>query len=275
MSCGRPVNSPIVNGSDTLLLAVDIGNTQTVLGLFDGPDIREVWRIATSTQRTPDEVAVLVDDLFRMRGISGTSVDVVIVASVVPSLTAAFNPVAIKFTGSPALTVGPGLKTGLPIELDNPHEVGADRIANAVAAREYYGAPAIVVDFGTATNIDVVSPSGAYLGGVISPGLETSATALFSRAARLSAIDLEFPESPLGRSTRSAVQSGLMFGEAAKVDGLVRAIWADLGYETPVIATGGLAKTIAPRCATVTATDSDLTIRGLWLIAELHRTGKR
>ena len=258
-----------------MLLTVDIGNTQTVLGLFEGAEIREVWRIATTTDRTPDEVAVLVDDLFRMRGLSGTDVDAVIVASVVPSMTAAFDPVARAFTGAPALSVGPGLKTGLAIELDNPHEVGADRIANAVAAKELYGAPAIVVDFGTATNIDVVSRTGSYMGGVISPGLETSATALFSRAARLSAIDLEFPESPLGRSTRTAVQSGLMYGEAAKVDGLVRAIWADLGYETPVIATGGLAQTIAPRCATVTAVDPDLTIRGLQLIAETHRRSKR
>lgn len=270
----RGVYQPI--GEETvLLLAVDIGNTQTVLGLFEGDEIRHVWRIATSTDRTPDEVAVLVDDLFRMKGIQGSDVDAVIVASVVPSLTAAFNPVAIAFTGSPALTVGPGLKTGLAIELDNPHEVGADRIANAVAAKAIYGAPAIVVDFGTATNIDVVSREGAYLGGVISPGLETSATALFSRAARLSAIDLEFPASPLGRSTRAAVQSGLMFGEAAKVDGLVRAIWADLGYETPVIATGGLAQTIAPRCGTVSSTDPDLTIRGLYLIAGSHRVAKR
>lgn len=258
-----------------MLLTVDIGNTQTVLGLFEGAEIREVWRIATTTDRTPDEVAVLVDDLFRMRGLSGTDVDAVIVASVVPSMTAAFDPVARAFTGAPALSVGPGLKTGLAIELDNPHEVGADRIANAVAAKELYGAPAIVVDFGTATNIDVVSRAGTYMGGVISPGLETSATALFSRAARLSAIDLEFPESPLGRSTRTAVQSGLMYGEASKVDGLVRAIWADLGYETPVIATGGLAQTIAPRCATVTAVDPDLTIRGLQLIAETHRRSKR
>ena len=258
-----------------MLLAVDIGNTQTVLGLFEGAQIREVWRIATTTDRTPDEVAVLVDDLFRMRGLNGTDVDAVIVASVAPSMTAAFDPVARTFTGAPALSVGPGLKTGLVIDMDNPHEVGADRIANAVAAKELYGAPAVVVDFGTATNIDVVSQAGSYIGGVISPGLETSATALFSRAARLSAIDLDFPASPLGRNTRAAVQSGLMFGEAAKVDGLVRAIWGELGYETPVIATGGLAQTIAPKCQTVTATDPDLTIRGLYLIAETHRRAKR
>lgn len=258
-----------------MLLTVDIGNTQTVLGLFDGAAIREVWRIATATERTPDEVAVLVDDLFRMRGLDGADVDAVIVASVVPSMTAAFQSVAYTFTGAPAMTVGPGIKTGLVLELDNPHEVGADRIANAVAAKELYGAPAVVVDFGTATNIDVVSRSGSYLGGVISPGLETSATALFSHAARLSAIDLEFPPSPLGRNTRSAVQSGLMFGEAAKVDGLVHAIWRELGYETPVVATGGLAQTIAPHCETVTAVDTDLTIRGLYLIAESHRQGRR
>lgn len=253
-----------------MLLAVDIGNTQTVLGLFEGERVARVWRIATDTSRTPDEVAALVANLFNLEFGQQPAVETVIVASVVPSLTDAFNDLSTALSGRPPLVVGPGLKTGLKIGLDNPHEVGADRIANAVAAKELVGTPSIVVDFGTATNIDVVSGDGTYVGGVISPGLETSATALFSHAARLASIDLEFPAGALGRNTRSAVQSGLMFGEAAKVDGLLRAIWGELGYETPVVATGGLATTLAPRCATVTSTDSDLTITGLRLIAETH-----
>ena len=258
-----------------MLLAVDIGNTQTVIGLLEDGEIRQVWRLATVTSRTSDELQVLIREMFRTRGYSGEGIETVVIASVVPALTAAFEEIATSIAGRGPLVVGPGLKTGLRIELENPREVGADRIANAVAARTLYGAPSIVVDFGTATNIDVVSDSGTYLGGVISPGLETSANALFEHAARLSAIDLEFPASPLGRSTRTAVQSGLMFGEAAKVDGLVRAIWEEIGYETPVVATGGLGQTVAPHCATVTAIDGDLTIKGLSIIAESHLGAKR
>ena len=253
-----------------MLLAVDIGNTQTVLGLFEGERVARVWRIATDTSRTPDEIAVLVANLFQLEYGQNPAVETVIVASVVPALTDAFDDLARTLTGRTPLVVGPGLKTGLKLGLDNPHEVGADRIANAVAAKRLVGEPVIVVDFGTATNIDVVTADGTYVGGVISPGLETSANALFSHAARLAAIDLEFPATALGSNTRAAVQSGLMFGEAAKVDGLVRAIWGELGYETPVIATGGLAATLAPRCATVTVSDPDLTIVGLRIIAETH-----
>ena len=258
-----------------MLLAVDIGNTQTVIGLVQDGRISQVWRLATVTSRTADELQVLIREMFRTRGVSDQGIDTVVIASVVPALTAAFEEIAASIAGKGSLVVGPGLRTGLRIELDNPREVGADRIANAVAAKALYGQPSIVVDFGTATNIDIISREGTYLGGVISPGLETSANALFEHAARLSAIDLEFPPSPVGRSTRTAVQSGLMFGEAAKVDGLVRSIWEELGYQTPVVATGGLSSVVAPHCQTVTAVDGDLTIKGLHIIAETHFAAKR
>jgi type III pantothenate kinase len=159
--------------------------------------------------------------------------------------------------------VGPGLKTGLVIRYDNPHEVGADRIVNAVAAIEAYGAPVVVVDFGTATTLDVVDADGAYLGGAIAPGVETSAEALFSKAARLSKVDLEDPGRVIGRNTRESVQAGLLLGEAAMVDGLVRRVWAALGVETPVVATGGLAERMTPLCETIGHVDADLTLKGL------------
>lgn len=193
-----------------------------------------------------------------------------IIASVVPHLTTAWERLSQDLAPSHVLTVGPGVRTGLNIALDNPHEVGADRIANAVGASEKYGSPVIVVDFGTATNIDVIDVHGVYRGGVISPGLETSAHALFSRAARLSAIDLEFPPKALGTNTKFAIQSGLMLGEIAKVEGLIRKIWAELGYETFVVATGGLAELMGPHSELVQAVDVDLTLDGLRFIARRH-----
>lgn len=253
-----------------MLLAVDVGNTQTVIGLFDESTRLHTWRIASDTTRTADELEIVIVELFARRKFNPNNISTVIVASVVPHLTAAWELLALSMTGVPAKTVGPGLKTGLPIAIKNPHEVGADRIANAVAALRSYGTPVIVVDFGTATNIDVVSDDGRYLGGVISPGLETSADALFSRAARLSAIDLEAPATALGTSTKHAIQSGLIFGEAAKIDGLVRRIHQELGSEAPVVATGGLAGLIAPHCEVVNHVNVDLTIDGLLIIAQLN-----
>jgi type III pantothenate kinase len=164
------------------------------------------------------------------------------------------------------MIVGPGLKTGLPIRYDNPHEVGADRIVNGVAAFAEFGGPVLVVDFGTATTIDVIDAEGAYLGGTIAPGLETSAEALFRKAARLSNVDLTAPPAVIGHNTRSSVQSGLVLGQAAMVDGLVRRVWAELGSETRVVATGGLAERMAALCDTITDVDADLTLRGLLLV---------
>jgi type III pantothenate kinase len=195
----------------------------------------------------------------------------VVIASVVPALTAAYEDLAMRLTGQRPLVIGPGLKTGLAIAYENPREVGADRIVNAIAAVDSSGAPVIVVDFGTATTLDVVDTSGAYLGGAIAPGIETSAEALFRRAARLSAVDLEPPARVVGRNTRESVQAGLLLGEAARVDGLVRRTFAELGYQCPVVATGGLAELMAPLCEMVTAVDADLTLRGLALVWERNQ----
>lgn len=249
-----------------MILAVDVGNTHTVLGLLEGRDIFGHWRVSTDPALTADELRVKIEALLSLDGHELSEVDRVVIASVVPALTLAWEELSERSTGRRPLTVGPGLKTGLPIRYDNPSEVGADRIVNAVAAIEDFGAPVIVVDFGTATTIDVVAGDGAYIGGVIAPGVETSAGALFDRAARLSAVDLEAPEKVIGSNTREAVQSGLLFGEAAMVDGLVNRVRGELGADAPVVATGGLAHKMAPLCRTIEHVDEDLTLRGLAIL---------
>jgi type III pantothenate kinase len=251
-----------------LLLAVDVGNTQTVLGLFDEGGLVRHWRTSTNPVLTADELSVNVTALLSVSGRAWSDVSDVILSSVVPRLTAAWEQVAEEACGCQVMVVGPGLKTGMPIRYDNPHEVGADRIVNGVAAYEAHGGPVVVVDFGTATTIDVISKKGEYLGGAIAPGVETSAEALFNKAARLSKVDLEAPLKAIGTNTRESVQAGLMLGEAAMVDGLVRRVWSELGTETPVVATGGLAPTMAPLCDTVSDVDVDLTLLGLHMIYE-------
>lgn len=254
-----------------MLLAVDVGNTQTVLGLFEGDALRGHWRISTNASLTADEIRVKVGGLLALDGRAWGDVDEVILSSVVPRVSTAWEQVANDACRCEALVVGPGLKTGMPIRYGNPHEVGADRIVNGVAALAAHGGPVVVVDFGTATTIDVISEDGAYLGGAIAPGVETSAEALFTKAARLSKVDLEAPPVVIGTSTRQSVQAGLMLGEAAMVDGLVRRVWAELGAETPVVATGGLAVRMAPLCETIGHVDEDLTLTGLRLIRDLNR----
>ncbi|TLM72822.1 MAG: type III pantothenate kinase [Actinobacteria bacterium] len=251
-----------------MFLAIDVGNTQTVLGLFDGRELIEHWRVSTDASLTSDELRVKVGGLMLVAGRDWGDVERVVVASVVPALTGAFEQMAESATGRSPMVVGPGLKTGLKIRYDDPREVGADRIVNALAAVERCGAPVIVVDFGTATTIDVVDASGAYIGGAIAPGVETSAEALFEAAARLSKVDLEPPGKAIGSNTRESVQSGLLLGEAAMVDGLVRRCWAEIGTECPVIATGGLAARMTPLCETVAEADPDLTLRGLAIVYE-------
>ncbi|MEA5075872.1 MAG: type III pantothenate kinase [Coriobacteriia bacterium] len=249
-----------------MILAVDIGNTQTVLGLIGEEGTAAHWRISTEPMLTADEIRVRIGGLFLLDGLGWDDVQRVVISSVVPTLTAAYEDLARRATGGEPLVVGPGIKTGLPIAYENPHEIGADRIVNAIAAVERFGAPVIVVDLGTATTLDVVDASGAYLGGSIAPGLETSAGALFSRAARLSAVDLEPPARAIGRNTRESVQAGLLMGHAALIDGLVHRTWDELGGPCTVVATGGLAGRIAPLCTTVDAVDDDLTLKGLALI---------
>jgi len=249
-----------------VLFAVDVGNTQSVLGLFQGAELTGHWRISTNAALTGDELRVKVAGLLSLSGFSWDDVDHVILASVVPPLTAAWEDVARTGGECDVMVVGPGLKTGMPIRYDNPHEVGADRIVNGVAAFERLGGPVIIVDFGTATTIDVVAEDGAYLGGAIAAGVETSAEALFTKAARLSKVDLEAPTKVIGTNTRASVQAGLMLGEAAMVDGLVRRVWSELGAEAAVIATGGLAERMGPLCETIGHVDLDLTLEGLRII---------
>lgn len=253
-----------------MMLAVDIGNTQTVLGLIENGALEGRWRMSTDAMLTADEIRAKIAALLDLDGYKWQDISRVVIASVVPSLTAAYEELAVLACGCEPLVVGPGIKTGMAIAYENPREVGADRIANAVAAVEAHGAPVIVVDFGTATTLDVVDKSGAYLGGAIAAGIETSAEALFKRAARLSAVDLEVPARVIGRNTRESVQAGLLLGEALMIDGLVRRSWAELGYECPVVATGGLAGRMGPLCETVTVVDVDLTLTGLAIVASLN-----
>ena len=257
-----------------MLLAVDIGNTQTVLGLFAGEELCVTWRLSSDATRAVDDWYVTIVNLFeRSDSVPEpyTAVDDVIIASVVPALTTVWAELAQRLTGSDPLIVSAQMTGGLVLKVDNPAEVGADRIANAAAAFVLYGAPAIVLDFGTATNIDVIDADGAYLGGVISPGLQTSANALFTAAARLPMIDLELPPQILGTTTKTAVQSGLLYGEAAKMDALLRCLQIEQPLlddpDVPIIATGGLANLVAPLIPLVTERDEHLTLRGLRLIA--------
>lgn len=254
-----------------MLLAVDTGNTHTVLGLFDGARLRADWRIATRKDTTADELGALLRAFFAGQGLEPAAVDGVIVSSVVPDWNGVLAATAERTFGRTALFVEPGIKTGLPILYENPHEVGADRIVNAVAAVHRYGAPVLVLDFGTATTFDVVSPKGEYLGGVIAPGLGISAEALFQRAARLSRVDVRKPARIIGRTTEESVQAGLFHGYVALVEGLVTRLRSELGVDAPVVATGGLAPVFRAELTLLTAVEPDLTLEGLRLIWEKNR----
>jgi type III pantothenate kinase len=254
-----------------MLLAVDVGNTQTVLGLFDGESLVESWRVATEAERTGDELAALLADLLDLRNRSFEDVSGICLSSTVPLLVRAYETLAEQHIEAPLLVLGPGTKTGIPILYDDPREVGPDRIANAVAARERYGAPCIVVDFGTSTNFDAVSTDGEYVGGVLAPGIETSMDALFARAARLTKVDFVQPSSVIGKNTVSSLQSGLVYGFAGQVDGIVERMRGELGDTAPAIATGGLASLIAPHARTIEKVDPLLTLDGLRLVWDLNR----
>jgi type III pantothenate kinase len=253
-----------------MLLAVDVGNTQTHLGAFDGEELREHWRFQTRSGATGDELAERIGGLLGLSGLKLGDLDAVCVSSVVPPLGAQYEQLTARYLGAECLTIGPGLKTGMPIRIDNPLEVGADRLVNAIAAYERFGEACVVVDFGTGINVDVVSAEGEYLGGAIGPGLEISLTALIDRAARITRIDLEAPDAAIGRSSRAAIQSGFVFGFAGMIDGIVRRIEEELG-PARTLATGGLAHTVVPFTETIDEVDDMLTLKGLRLIHERNK----
>jgi type III pantothenate kinase len=248
------------------LLAVDVGNTQTVFGLFEGDELREHWRVATERNRSGDELGALYGTFVDLGEIEGVAL-----ASTVPQLHRSYEDFAKEYAKAELLDIGPGVRTGVPIRYDDPREVGPDRIANAVAVVERHGAPAIVVDFGTSTNFDVVSPAGEYLGGVLAPGIEVSMDALFSRAARLFKVDFAEPETVIAKNTASSLQSGLVYGFAGQVDGIVERIRGELGVEAPTVATGGLADLIVPHARTLETIDPFLTLEGVRLVWQRNR----
>jgi type III pantothenate kinase len=258
-----------------MLLAIDIGNTNIVLGVFDGAELLESWRLTTMRERTADELGLLVDGLFSHGQIEKAAVRSIILGSVVPPLTGTMEEMVQRYFGVAALTIEPGTKTGMPILYDQPSEVGADRIVNAVAAYERFGKkegrPLVVVDFGTATTFDAVSAKGEYLGGAICPGVQISADALFQRAARLPRIDVRKPAHTIGRTTIGAMEAGLFYGYVGLVEGLVRRMSGELGGRAVCVATGGLAGAIAPETSLIDHVDPDLTLHGLRIVWERNR----
>ncbi len=249
-----------------MLLAVDVGNTQTALGLYRGEELTDSFRLATDRSRTGDELGVTLSALLDLDAVDG-----VCLSTTVPALQREWESVAERWLRAPLLVVGPGTRTGIAIRYDDPREVGPDRIVNAVAACERYGPPCIVVDFGTSTNFDIVSPEGEYVGGVLAPGIEVSMEALFERAARLVKVDFAAPPTVIGKTTVGGLQSGLVYGFAGQVDGIVGRIRGELGVDAQTVATGGLADLIAPHAATLERVDPFLTLDGLRLVWERNR----
>src|SRR6266542_4998717 len=246
-----------------MLLAVDVGNTQTVFGLFDGAELVEHWRIATEAHRTGDELGALITRFLDLERVDG-----ICLSSTVPQLVREYEAFAERYASASLLVLEPGVRTGIPIRHDAPREIGPDRLANAVAAKERWGSPCIVVDFGTSTNFDIVSPEGEYVGGVLAPGVEVSMDALFARAARLLRVDYAAPPSVIGKTTVGGLQSGLVYGFAGQVDGIVRRIRGELGVDARAVATGGLADLVTPHSETIERIDPFLTLEGLRAVWE-------
>jgi type III pantothenate kinase len=250
-----------------VLLAIDVGNTQTVFGLFEGEHLGEQFRVGTDRTHTGDELGVLLRAFVDLASLDG-----IVLCSSVPPLVREYEAFAERWAGADLLVLGPGVSTGVPIRYDDPREVGPDRIANTVSARERHGAPAVVVDFGTSTNFDVVNAAGEFAGGVLAPGVEVSMDALFARAARLPRVPFVAPERVISQTTVAALQSGLVYGFAGQVDAIVGRIKDELGVDgVPVVATGGLADLIAPHSRSITAVDQELTLHGLRLVWERNR----
>lgn len=250
-----------------MLLAIDVGNTQTVYGVFDGAQLLRSWRTRTDARATADELALTVRGL-----LDGVRVTALAVCSTVPAVLREVRVmVGDYYPDCPSVIVGPGTRTGVPLQVDHPKEVGADRVVNSLAAHHLYGGPAIVVDFGTSTSFDVVGPRGEFLGGALAPGIEISLDALAARAAQLRKVELVRPRAAIGKNTVEALQSGVVFGVAGQVDGLVTRIVAELGGAPTVIATGGLAPLVVGVAATLQHHEPDLTLIGLRLISERNR----
>ena len=260
-----------------MLLAIDVGNTNIVLGVFDGDRLTQSWRLQTLRERTADEIGILVTHLFAQSGIDKSHIDGIILSSVVPPQTGTMEEMAQRYFGRAPLTVDPAVNTGMPILYTPPSDVGADRVVNAVAAYEMFGrstrSPVIAVDFGTATTFDVISGAGEYVGGVICPGIGISADALFQRAARLPRVDVRKPPTIIGQTTVTSMQAGLFFGYVSMVDGIVQRIRAELpdGDRATCLATGGMASVLANETTAIQRVEPDLTLQGLRLIWSRYR----
>lgn len=254
-----------------MLLVIDIGNTNIVIGVFENETLKAHWRIATKKTKTADEYGILFVDLFRTSSLAIDDVDGIIISSVVPPLSTTISTVTRQYFGISPLLVGPGVRTSMPILYDNPKEVGADRIVNSVGAYHKYKTALIIVDFGTATTFDVVSEKGEYLGGVIAPGISISIDALFIHTSKLPRVELKKPKSVIGKNTINSIQSGILYGYVGLVDGIVEKIIKEMGILPKVIATGGLAPIITPETRTIEETSENLTLDGLRLIWEMNR----
>ena len=252
-----------------MLLAVNVGNTNTVLGVFRGAELEHQWRTSTETERTADELAVLFGGLLEQADLSfSNQITGVVISSVVPTSTGALRDMVQRYFNFPPVIVEPGTKTGMPILTDNPRELGADRVVNALAAYHRYGGPCIVIDFGTATTYDAVSEKGEFLGGAIAPGLQTKNASLSRETARLPQVELQAPRTAIGKNTVDAIQSALIFGTAAEADGMIERMRKEFGGDATVVATGGLAPLVIPHCQFVDEHDPWLTLEGLRLVFE-------